>query len=101
MNDPVVAEQLIPKDHGFGIQRVPMETGYFETYNRANVKLVDGAQTPIVRVDTDAFQFDVIVYATDAFTAIREADKWAAGPMAQRLAGSRTFLCVGPQTAAS
>ena len=66
VNDPVVAEQLIPKDHGFGIQRVPMETGYFETYNRDNVKLVDGAQTPIVRVtptgietSTDAFEFDV------------------------------------------
>ena len=54
-----------------------METGYFETYNRDNVKLVDGAQTPIVRVtptgietSTDVFEFDVIVYATgfDAFT---------------------------------
>ena len=34
VNDPVVAEKLIPKDHGFGIQRVPMETRYYEAYNR-------------------------------------------------------------------
>jgi cation diffusion facilitator CzcD-associated flavoprotein CzcO len=77
VDDAAVAELLIPKDHGFGIQRVPMETGYFETYNRDNVSLVDGAATPIVRVtptgietSEDAFEFDVIVYATgfDAFT---------------------------------
>ena len=34
VHDPVVAEKLIPKDHGFGVQRVPMETRYYEAYNR-------------------------------------------------------------------
>ena len=34
VHDPVVAEKLIPKDHGFGVQRVPLETGYYEAYNR-------------------------------------------------------------------
>ena len=38
VTDPVIAALLIP-DHGFGIQRVPMETGYFATYNRDNVTL--------------------------------------------------------------
>src|SRR4029079_6324046 len=41
VKDPQVAEKLIPKDHGFGTRRVPMETGYFEAYNRDNVLLVD------------------------------------------------------------
>ena len=115
MTDPVIAELLIPKDHGFGIQRVPMETGYFETYNRDNVILVDGATTPIVRVTptgietTEAvFDFDVIVYATgfDAFTGAfdqidiqgtggaRLREKWEAGPVttsAQRYAAFQTF----------
>ncbi|MDX1450419.1 MAG: NAD(P)/FAD-dependent oxidoreductase, partial [Acidimicrobiia bacterium] len=77
VDDPELAEKLIPRDHGFGIQRVPLETGYFETYNRDNVELVDAEETPIVRVtpaglDTTsrAFEFDVIVYATgfDSFT---------------------------------
>ena len=102
MRDPVIAEKLIPKDHGFGIQRVPLETGYFEAYNRDNVELVDGTETPIVRITptgldtTDrSFEFDVIVYSTgfDAFTGgldridirgpsgRRLRDKWADGPV--------------------
>ena len=40
VDDPIVAEKLIPKDHGFGVQRVPMETGYLEAFNRDNVHLV-------------------------------------------------------------
>lgn len=126
VKDPVVAELLIPKDHGFGVQRVPMETGYFETYNRDNVTLVDGATTPIVRVtptgietSEEAFEFDVIVYATgfDAFTGAfdhidiqgangaRLRDKWQAGPVTYLGATVRGFpnflMLVGPQTAAS
>ena len=50
VDDPVVAEKLIPKDHGFGTRRVPMETGYFEAYNRPNVHLVDVNETPIERI---------------------------------------------------
>jgi len=43
VDDPAIAEKLIPRDHGFGVQRVPMETNYFEVYNQPNV-------TPGVRV---------------------------------------------------
>ena len=77
VEDPEVAEKLIPKDHGFGVQRVPMETGYLEAFNRENVLLVDISETPIERVtetgirtsDGD-YDFDIIVYATgfDAIT---------------------------------
>ena len=126
VNDPVIAERLIPKDHGFGIQRVPLETGYFETYNRDNVVLVDSAETPIVRITPTGletsdghFEFDVIVYATgfDAFTGAfdhidiqgtggeRLRDKWATGPetyLGAMVSGFPNFLMlVGPQTAAS
>ena len=41
VKDPKVADKLIPKDHGFGTRRVPLESGYFEAYNRDNVPLVD------------------------------------------------------------
>ncbi|MGE0732993.1 MAG: flavin-containing monooxygenase, partial [Acidimicrobiia bacterium] len=41
VNDPAVAEKLIPTDHGFGMRRPPMETFYYEAYNRPNVTLVD------------------------------------------------------------
>ena len=77
VDDPALAEKLIPTDHGFGVQRLPMETGYFETYNRPNVTLVAGADEPIERItetgiETSAgrYDFDIIVFATgfDAFT---------------------------------
>jgi cation diffusion facilitator CzcD-associated flavoprotein CzcO len=77
VHDPVIAEKLVPKDHGFGVQRVPMETGYLEAYNRENVHLVDINETPLERVTETGirtterdYDFDIIVYATgfDAIT---------------------------------
>ena len=77
VKDPKVAEKLIPRDHGFGVQRVPMETNYFEAFNRPNVRLVDISETPLVSVTEKGlrtterdYEFDIIVYATgfDAIT---------------------------------
>ena len=51
VKDPQVAEKLIPKDHGFGSRRVPLESGYFEAYNRDNVLLVDTLQRRTDRAD--------------------------------------------------
>jgi cation diffusion facilitator CzcD-associated flavoprotein CzcO len=126
VDDPDLAEKLIPKDHGFGIQRVPLETNYYETYNRDNVELVDSAETPIqcitpAGLDTTdrSFEFDVIVYATgfDSFTGAfdqidvrgvggrRLSDKWADGPvtyMGLLVSGFPNMLMIaGPQTAAT
>ena len=50
MKDQAVADKLIPKNHGFGTRRVPLETKYYEAYNQANVKLVDIKETPIERI---------------------------------------------------
>ena len=76
VEDPDTAEKLIPKDHGFGTRRVPLETRYYESYNRDNVELVDIIDTPIEKgtpdgiVTTDrSFEFDLIIYAT-GFDAI-------------------------------
>ena len=41
VKDQAVAEKLIPKNHGFGTRRVPLETHYYEVYNQPNVELVD------------------------------------------------------------
>ena len=77
VKDPAVAEKLIPKNHGFGTRRVPLESGYFEVYNQPNVTLVDINETPIERITptgittSDAeYAFDIIIYATgfDAIT---------------------------------
>lgn len=101
VNDPDTAESLCPRDHPFGTKRPCLDAGYYETFNRPNVRLVDLRKHPIetiteTGIDTvdDSFDFDVIVYATgfDAMTgAIVAVDitgrggvtlkgKWAQGP---------------------
>jgi cation diffusion facilitator CzcD-associated flavoprotein CzcO len=105
VKDPKVAEKLIPKNHGFGTRRVPLETRYYEVYNQPNVTLVDISETPIERITPKGirtsgaeYEFDMIIYATgfDAITGSfdridirglggrRLKDAWAEGP--------RTFL---------
>jgi cation diffusion facilitator CzcD-associated flavoprotein CzcO len=101
VKNQAVAEKLIPKNHGFGTRRVPMETKYYEVYNQDNVKLVDLTETPIERItptgiktsDAD-YEFDMIIYATgfDAITGSfdridirgvdgeRLKDRWKHGP---------------------
>ena len=96
-----MAEKLIPKNHGFGTRRLPLETRYYEVYNQPNVKLVDINETPIERITpagiktSDAeYEFDMIIYATgfDAITGAfdridirgvdgrRLKDEWNDGP---------------------
>ena len=76
VKDPEIAEKLIPKDHGFGTRRVPLETKYYESYNQPNVELVDISESPIERVTEKGittggrdYEFDLIIYAT-GFDAI-------------------------------
>jgi cation diffusion facilitator CzcD-associated flavoprotein CzcO len=124
VKDPVLAEKLIPKDHGFGVQRVPMETHYYEAYNRANVHLVSIGDTPIecitptgIRTSEREYEFDLIVYATgfDAVTGAfdnidfggingeRLRDKWRDGPVnylgLQAAGFPNLFMLAGPQSA--
>ncbi|MFN0090247.1 MAG: flavin-containing monooxygenase [Acidimicrobiales bacterium] len=126
VKNPEVAEKLIPKDHGFGVQRVPMETRYFEVYNRDNVDLVDIAETPIeeitptgVRTSAGEIELDVIVYATgfDAITGAFDRiditgvggqklrDKWQDGPSTYLGALIHGFpnlaMIAGPQSASA
>jgi cation diffusion facilitator CzcD-associated flavoprotein CzcO len=101
VNDPVIAEKLIPKNHGFGTRRIPLESGYYEVYNQPNVELVDVNETPIERITPKGIrtsdrerEFDVIIYATgfDAITGafdridikgvegVRLKEVWKDGP---------------------
>ena len=123
VRDPRIAELLIPKDHGFGMKRVPLETNYYEVYNQENVSIVDLNATPMTRITptgirtTDALhEFDVIIYAT-GFDAIKGSwnridirgpggvtlkDAWAGGIktyMGMQCPGfPNFFLLVGPQS---
>ena len=101
VKDPKIAEKLIPRNHGFGTRRLPLETFYYEVYNRDNVALVDITETPIERITPEGiktsdkeYEFDIIIYATgfDAITGsfdkidlrgtdgARLKDRWNSGP---------------------
>jgi acetone monooxygenase len=71
VRDPKVAEKLVPKDYGFGTRRVPLETNYYEAFNRDNVLLVDTRETPIeritpggVRTSAGEHPLDILIFAT-------------------------------------
>jgi cyclohexanone monooxygenase len=77
VKDPAVAEKLIPKSYPYGTKRQPLDTNYFETFNKPNVSLVDVNETPIVeitrsgiRTSAASYDLDIIVFGTgfDAMT---------------------------------
>ena len=75
VDDPATAEKLMP-DHFYGTKRPILDDGYYATYNRDNVTLVDLRQDPIesmtktgVRTATGEHPIDVLVLAT-GFDAI-------------------------------
>ena len=121
VGDPTVAEALSPYDHPLGTKRICVDTGYYETYNRQNVTLVNLRQTPIeaieahaVRTSAATYEVDALVFATgfDAMTgALLAIDikgaggadfraAWAEGPKAYlglAVAGfPNLFLITGP-----
>lgn len=126
VDDPAVAEKLIPRDHGFGTRRVPLETNYFEVYNQDNVELVDVSASPIERITprgvltaNGEYALDMIIYAT-GFDAVTGAlhriditgvggrklrDKWRHGPrtyLGMQIAGfPNLFTLVGPHNGAA
>ena len=101
VKDKETAEILCPRSYPIGTKRICIDTGYFETYNRENVKLVDISKKPIQRlvadgiiVDDQLYAFDSIIFATgfDAMTGsifnvdikgrdgLALKEKWIAGP---------------------
>lgn len=76
VRDPDTARKLLP-DYHFGTKRLILDNGYFETYNRENVALVDLREDPIkaftanqVLTQSGAHDIDMLVLATgfDAVT---------------------------------
>ncbi|GAA1851893.1 NAD(P)/FAD-dependent oxidoreductase [Pseudonocardia ailaonensis] len=103
VKDPEVAELLSPRSFPYGTKRPCLDTGYYETFNKDNVRLVDIRRTPIVEITRDGvrtsdaeYAVDAIVFATgfDAMTGAlarvdirgragaRLAEKWNEGPRA-------------------
>ncbi len=124
VKDPVLAEKLIPKGYAYGTKRQPLDTNYYETFNKDNVLLIDASSDgPIeeitekgVRAGGKEYAFDIIVFATgfDAMTGPLKAlnlkgrgghtlDKdWSDGPhsyLGLSVAGfPNLFTITGPQS---
>ena len=121
VKDPAVAEKLCPLDHPYGSKRPPIDTDYYETFDRDNVTLVDLRDDPIARItasgvetETSHYEVDVIVFATgfDAVTGtllrmhitgrdgLTLEEKWADGPrsyLGVQIAGfPNLFTITGP-----
>jgi cation diffusion facilitator CzcD-associated flavoprotein CzcO len=76
VKDPQTAASLVPV-HPFACKRPIIDQGYYETFNRDNVTLIDLRKAPIrevtrggIRTEDDLYDLDVIIYATgfDAMT---------------------------------
>ena len=108
IKDPALLKKLTPTDYPVGTRRPCCDSGYFESFNRDNVSLVDLRETPIVRFVENGIecsdgvhQLDMIVMAlgfdaiTGAATVIDPVngkgehlnDAWKEGP--------RTYLGFG------
>jgi cyclohexanone monooxygenase len=102
VKDPETAKALEPKNI-IGCKRLCVDTGYWATFNRPNVTLVDISDEPIERVTPTGlrakgkdYTFDCLVLATgfDAMTGallridfrgrggVALKDKWSEGPKA-------------------
>lgn len=101
VKDPKTAEVLADIDHPYAAKRPPIDTGYFEIFNRDNVDLVNIRANLIERITPKGiktrdreYELDIIVFATgfDAMTGsllrmgimgrdgLSLNDAWAAGP---------------------
>jgi cation diffusion facilitator CzcD-associated flavoprotein CzcO len=124
VHDPNVSEKLMPTYY-FATKRPVIDTNYFETYNRENVKLVDLRRAPIeeitpkgLRTADGEYELDTIVFATgyDGVTGalfkldirgkggVTLKEKWAEGAQVRTHIGIATasfpnlFMITGPES---
>lgn len=124
VKDPETADKLVP-DHYYGTKRAIIDTNYFETYNRENVRLVDVKKAPIeeitskgIRTSEGEFELDAIVFATgfDGMTGslfkidikgkngVSLKEKWENGAKTKTYLGLTTagfpnlFMLTGPES---
>ncbi|OBA60795.1 cyclohexanone monooxygenase [Mycobacterium sp. 1100029.7] len=126
VHDPATAALLSP-GYPYGGRRPPLESDYYDAFNRDNVQLVDVAANPIAEVEAEGVRLrdgtlhrlDTLILATgfDAFTGgvlglnlvgrqgLRLKDAWADG--ARALLGiaihgfPNFFMLTGPLTPAA
>ena len=66
IDDPQVADLLIPSDHPIGTKRICTDSNYFETFNKPHVSLISVRETPITSIDATGINTSDTHYAVDA-----------------------------------
>jgi len=124
VHDPETVEKLLPTYH-YGTKRPILDTDYYETYNRDNVRLIDVRKTPIVeitpkglRTTETEYELDALVFATgyDGMTGplfkidirgkggVTLKEKWEEGAKVRTYLGIATagfpnlFMITGPES---
>jgi len=105
VKDPAVAELLTPKTYPIATKRLCVDTGYYATFNRPNVSLVDVSKAPVEEITASGlrtggkdYEFDVIVFAigfdamTGALTGIDIKGRGGASLRQKWADGPRTYL---------
>ena len=66
VRDPAVAEKLLPRAYPLGTKRICVDTGYYETFNRENVTLIEVQATPIQEITSTGLRTAIAEYALDS-----------------------------------
>ena len=72
IDDPELAEKLVPYHYSFGTYRVPLENGFYDAFNQDNVELVEVKENPIEcftetglkLASGEEYELDVVILAT-------------------------------------
>ncbi|GAC1538262.1 MAG: NAD(P)/FAD-dependent oxidoreductase [Acidimicrobiales bacterium] len=121
VEDAELVKMLTPTGHPFAAKRPSVDSGYFQTFNRSNVQLVDISKDPLQEITEEGirtlhheFALDIVVFATgfDAMTGSllrpqivgRDGqtlrDKWGSGPISYLGLGvhgfPNLFIICGP-----
>ena len=123
IDDPAIAERLMPNSYPIGVRRLCIDTGYYPIFNQSNVTLIDLRSDPLVRFTKNGFrteagdyEVDLVIFALgfEAFTGAidqmnitnergeRPSERWKRKP--QTYLGLTThgfpnlFMLTGPQS---
>ncbi len=103
VDDPEIAKKLMPYEYPVGTKRVCVDTGYYETYNRDNVSLVDLRSEKLQQIEKDGIRTEEGFYPVDVLIMATGYDAMTGALLAIDIRTSegkslRTEWGKGPQT---
>jgi cyclohexanone monooxygenase len=94
VDNPDVAELLVPDTYPYGTKRPPLETNYYRTFNRDNVTLVDLRSTPPLRIGPTGIQTGTALHECTSIVLATGFDAMS-GPLLRMGIHGRDGLSLG------